>query len=204
MKKLFLIFTGLTYVVLTSACKKTELETNNQLDNSTQESSSRIATFASGDSQHTIALNSAVDIVEGALNGQYTFFGSNSLEVSTAIATLAVELANGSTNQTYVDAYVDAVKEIVTNSSNQLIVTGNLHHREGSGAYVGMALGWNTPFIKAKFSSAEQNRILLTMKAALVACAYVMADYTSAGVQRPNKRVDMRGDILYSRALKTI
>jgi hypothetical protein len=198
MKKLFLIFVSMNFVILTNSCQKKELTEGIQQQKNSGEFSNQISTFSTVDNQHDIALNSAVDILQRALNGEFTFFGSKAIEVSTSVATLAVELANGSTNQIYIDTYVAAVKEIVTNPVNQLIVTGNHNHREANGVYFGMALGWNTPLIKGKFSSAEQNRILLTMKAALVACAYVMADHTSTGVQRPNKRIDMKGDVLYN------
>ena len=194
MKRLSYWLICLTLSTFSSSCKEEQI-----MENASEQEDDLSSSRNSGISQHQIALNSAVEVVQGAINGEYTFVGAKAIETSTSIATLAVELVNGSTDPIYLTTYVTAIKKILNEpGKNQLIVTGNLQHREGSGVYFGMALGWNTPSLKSQFTDDEQKKIVLTMKAALVACAYVMADYTVDGVARPNKRIDMRGGVLFN------
>ena len=155
-----------------------------------------IKTYAVGLSQQEIAVNSALDVLgPGSVNGfKYTFWGPANWEVGSAIATLGKELSTGNRDVAVVNTYVSVIKEIVNNKANQMIVTGGLEHRESLGAYFAMALGWRQSDIKAMFTSAEQNKILLTMKAGLVASAFVMANYTPTGAVRPTPKVCMRGN----------
>lgn len=192
--KQIILLAAMTLAIV--SCKKVNLvEVSASLPGSSQKSGI-FTTSAIGITQQEIAVNSALDVLgPGSVNGfKYTFWGPANWEVGSAIATLGKELSTGNRDVAVVNTYVAVIKQIVNNSANQMIVTGGLEHRESLGAYFGMALGWRQGDIKALFTSAEQNKILLTMKAGLVASAFVMANYTPTGVVRPTPKVCMRGN----------
>ncbi|MFD1257520.1 hypothetical protein ACFQ3S_12000 [Mucilaginibacter terrae] len=195
MRKLTATVLVAAFALLISSCKKNPLaedisaaEVNNQNYGKT--------TIDNGVPQHTLALQSAADVLQGALNGSPTFFGTQAIGVSSAMATLAVDVANNPSSP-YRTLLYDAVKKTMNDPANQFVVTGNDNHREGYGAYFAVALAWK--YANANdFSAAEEEKIMLTMKAALVAGAYVMTDYTFDGNLRQNERLDMRGNVLYT------
>lgn len=157
--------------------------------------------FCSLADQHTIAIDSALAILASDGNGNYKRFTTmwtgktSDFEISSALATLAVEISTGNRSPAIVNKYVELVKQIVNNPGRNLDVTGGLKCREEYGAYFGIALGWHQPDIKGIFSAIEQSRILATMKAGIVAGAFVMAKYGPDGVARSDQRVDIAGGI---------
>jgi hypothetical protein len=203
MRKLSLWLVCLIVSVFTLSCKD-DLESMSSMSEGNEGGSvSSLRVSAAGD-QHDVALTSSVAILN-AMSATNTFWGDQtSIKNGTALATIAVEVANGSTNATYKNLYVAKLKEILSGTviTNQCVVTGNIQHREGAGIYLALALAWNTPSIKSSLTIPEQTRLQLTMKATLVACAYVMADYTSnltdGGTNRPSGRLDMVGKLLFT------
>ena len=199
MKKLSFWLFCLTIATFTMSCKD-DLESISQGNEGSSSSIFRVA--AVGD-QHQLALDSAVRSLN-LISQSNTFWGSKSLNNCTALATVALEATKSSPNATYVNIFVAKLKQILspTDTTNQCPVTGNLQHREGSGVYFALALAWNNPNIKNnELNSDERLRLEYTMKAALVACAYVMANYkipSSSANIRPNDRLDMVGKVLYN------
>ena len=186
----------LAFLMLMAACQKTH---TTQQTGDTTTKTNLTTTYCTFPNQHTIAMDSALALLSSDGNGNFTRFtnmwgGSLEFEISSAIATLAIDIARGNRTTTIVNKYVEVVKQMVNNYNQNPEVTGGLECREQGGAYYSIALGWRQADIKARFTAAEQAKIKTMMKAAVAAGAFVMAKYIPTGTSRSDQRVAMDGN----------